>query len=225
MKGFIIFRDRVTYAHLCLTALIEAGVEPVVVDHGSTWPLAEDWLLAIEAAEVTVLRRGPGCHPRSLWEWDTFRELCGDQKYLVTDPDVVPSDDCPADWVNWLSTLLDRRPEISKAALGLRLDNIPDSYQNKNHVLEWERQFWVNMTADGVCETVVDTTMAVYRPLTEQPSFAMSALRTGPPYLADHLAWHEDLHNLDPELAWYHEHAERGISYWTTPERSAWNAP
>jgi len=141
--------------------------------------LALDWLDAIETAGVTVLRRGPGCHPRSLWEWDTFRDMCGDQKYLVTDPDVVPSDGCPPDWLDYLSVLLDRRP-VAKAALGLRLDNIPDHYQNKGHVLDWERQFWVNMTPDGVCETVVDTTLAVYRPLTEQPSFAMDALRTGP---------------------------------------------
>jgi len=41
--------------------------------------------------------------------------------------------------------------------------------------------------------------------------------------VADHLAWHEDLDNLSPELQYYHENAEPGISFWTLEDRSAWN--
>lgn len=222
MKAFIIFRDRVTYAHLCVTALTEAGLDPVIVDHGSTWPLALDWFKVMEAAGVQVLRRGGG-HPRGLWTWSPFREAAGKtDRYVVTDPDVVPSQDCPADWPARLNGLLDVFPGYAKAGLGLRTDNLPDHYQRKEHVISWEAQFRENEIVPGTYAAIVDTTLAVYRSLADWPGFAMSALRTGPPYVADHLAWHEDLDNLDGELSYYHDHAEPGISYWTTKGRSAW---
>ena len=222
MKAFIIFRDRVTYADRCVAALIAAGLEPVVVDQGSTWPPALDWLEVLEETGVTVLHRGGG-HPRGLWEWEPFRAACGlAERYVVTDCDVVPSDRCPPDWPLRLMWALDDFPGYHKAGLGLRTDNLPAHYARRDHVIEWESQFRTRPVADGVYDAIVDTTLAMYRPLGECPRFSMSALRTGFPYEADHLAWHEDLGHLDAELTYYHEHAEPGISYWTVPGRSAW---
>ncbi len=221
MKAFIIFRDRVHYAHLCLTAMTEAGLDPVIVDMGSTWPLALDYLKAMDVAGVQVLHHGGG-HPRSLWEWEPFRQACGDDRYVVTDCDVVPTDGCLPDWPEKLSALLDRYPEFDKAGMGLRLDRIPDDYLRRDHVLKWEQQFWQDPVDATTYRAAVDTTLAVYRPLTERPAFTMNAVRSGYPYVADHLAWYEDYSELDEELRYYHEHAEPGISYWTVAGRSAW---
>ena len=221
MKAFIIFRDRVSYAQRCYAALLAAGLEPVVVDHGSSWVAALTWLSSLERDGLPVLQRGGGHHPQKLWHWEPFREACGDSRYIVTDPDVVPSEDCPADWPDVLGEALDRtgRP---KAGLGLRLDRIPAHYQRRQQALEWEAQFWKDPLDGGLYDAIVDTTLALYRPLTESPSFEVTAVRTGPPYVADHLAWYEDLGNLTPELAHYHEHADPGISYWTLPGKSVW---
>jgi len=231
MKAFIIFRDRVTYAHLCLTAMTEAGLDPVIVDQGSSWPLAKDYLVAMRTAGVQVLYRGGG-HPRTLWDWEPFRQACGQERYVVTDCDVVPSDDCPLDWPGQLSWLLDQHPGYPKAGLGLRLDRIPDTYQRKDHVLKWEQKFWdeslngAQMNGAKVYSAPIDTTLALYRPLQEQPGqtfdITLNAIRTGYPYVADHVAWYEDYDELDEELRWYHEHAEPGISYWTVAGRSTW---
>jgi hypothetical protein len=221
VKAFIVLRDRVTYAQACLTAMIRAGLEPVVVDQGSTWPSAVEWLDVLEASFVPVLRRGGGT-PQSLWSWEPFREARGDGRYIVTDPDVVPADYCPRDWPARLSSLLDEYPSYHKAGLGLRTDNLPGHYQRLGHVLSWEHQFWQHPLADGVFDAAIDTTLAVYRGVLEPPADSGSALRTGPPYMADHLAWHENLDNLPPELAWYYAHMEAGIAYWTVPGKSRW---
>jgi hypothetical protein len=222
VKAFIIFRDRARYAQLCLSALLTAGLEPVIVDQGSSWVSALSWLTGLEKDGIPVLYRGGG-HPRGLWTWAPFREAAGTaDRYVVTDCDVVPSEDCPPDWPAWLSKALDEFPGYCKAALGLRTDNLPEHYQRREHVITWEAQFWQNPVAGGLYPGIADTTLAMYLPLSDWPGFGMSALRTGFPYVADHLAWHEDLDNLDDELTWYHEHAEPGISYWTTRGRSAW---
>lgn len=225
VKAFIIFRDRVSYGNRCFRAMQAAGLEPVIVDHGSTWPPAVAWLDVAEAQGFQVLRKGGG-HPRELWAWDEFRQACGDEKYVVTDPDVVPSDDCPADWVSRLEEVLDKSG-YPKTGLGLRLDRIPASYKHRDHVLSWEAQFWEHDVGVGdytAYRAPIDTTLALYQPLSENTGFSIEGIRTGPPYLADHLAWYEDLDNLPPELQYYHEHAEPGISFWTLEDRSAWNS-
>jgi hypothetical protein len=91
-------------------------------------------------------------------------------------------------------------------------------------VVTWEQQFWTHPTEDGTgYSSQIDTTLAMYQPLPDRPHFTIEALRTGTPYVAEHLAWYEDLDNLTPELQYYHEHAEPGISFWTLEDRSAWN--
>lgn len=217
MRAIIIFRDRVTYAKRCATALRAAGLDVAIADQGTTWPAAAAWLDAEETAGTVVLRHGPGTRPRDLWEWEPFREACGTGRYAVTDPDVIPAQDCPADWPARLCGLLDAWPDQTKAGLGLRTDDIPACYARRDLVTEWEAQFWRQPAGDGAYRAEIDTTLALYRPLGEVPGFTtQTALRTGPPYLARHLAWYENPDNLTPELAWYHEHAEPGISFWAS---------
>lgn len=225
MKAFIISRDRAVYAQLCLTALLEAGLETVVVDHGSTWPEALAWLDTLEQGGITTVLRKGGGHPRDLWGWAPFRELCGEtERYIVTDPDVVPSPDCPLDWPARLGDLLDRYPGYRKAGLGLRTDLIPETYQWRNKVLSWEPRFWEFPVEDGVYAGGIDTTLALYRPLAECGFVIDGCLRTGHPYVADHLSWYEDLEHLSPEIEWYATHAEPGISHWTRKDRSNWGS-
>lgn len=219
MKAFIIVRDRAVYARRCMHALLVAGLEVVIVDQGSTWPDAVAWLEHLERMHVTVLRRGGG-HPRGIWDWAPFREARGDERYIVTDPDVLPAEHCPLDWPERLSWVLDEFPSAPKAGLGLRTDNIPDWYGRRDQVISWERQFWQHMVADGVWQAGIDTTLALYR---EGSGFAIEgALRTGFPYTADHLAWHENLDYLTEETRYYYEHAEPGITHWAARGHSNW---
>jgi len=90
------------------------------------------------------------------------------------------------------------------------------------HVLAHEQQFWQRPLAEGVFDAAIDTTMALYRPLSEVSYPDGSALRTGPPYVADHLAWYENLDDLPDELSWYYEHIEPGIAFWTAAGKSCW---
>jgi hypothetical protein len=225
VKAFIIFRDRVTYGSRCFDALTGAGLEVVIADHGTTWPPALAWLDVLEACGTRVMRKGGG-HPRELWGWEPFRSACGTGRYVVTDPDVVPAEDCPADWLRHLGEVLDNSDQ-PKAGLGLRTDTIPGSYHHRERVISWERQFWEHPVEAGghaAYAAQIDTTLALYQPLGEHTAFCIEALRTGPPYVADHLAWYEDLGSLSPELRYYHENAEPGISFWTLEDRSAWNS-
>lgn len=218
MKAYIIFRDRVTYALACAEAMRAANLQPVIVDHGSTWPSAVAWLKQLEDRGTEVLYRGGG-HPRHMWDWGPFLDSRGTSRYVVTDPDVVPSHKCPLDWPRRLSGLLDEYPGSAKAGLGLRIDNLPAHYSRRQQVIDWEDQFWQDEVEPGVYRAPLDTTLAMYR---ERSRFELDGLRTGDPYVADHLAWHENLDDLPPETLYYYSHVERGISHWTSHGVSAW---
>jgi hypothetical protein len=209
VKAFIIFRDRVTYARRCLDGLRSAGLDVHVVDHGSTWPAALVWLAELEESGCPVLRRGENAYPWQLWDWDRFREiLWGDtEPYIVTDPDVVPSEGCPGDWVERLADVRSRYRAV-KAGLGLRLDRLPPS--RRQEVISAEQGFWVDDPEPDVYRANVDTTLALYAPYTEYPLFSLGpSLRLGYPYVADHLAWYEE-GELSPELRHYYAHADAG---------------
>jgi hypothetical protein len=222
MKAFVIARDRVTYTKRCTDSLTAALLDVVIVDHGSTWQPMLEWLNQREAEGGLILWRG-NAHPRDLWGWQPFRELCAGNRFVVTDPDVVPSETCPDDWVQHLSNLLDKYPSRSKAGLSLRIDRIPEHYYWRAKVLSWEQQFWASPIAPGVYSAGIDTTLAVYQPLAAGGFDISNSLRTGFPYVADHLSWSEDYGNLPSDVAYYYEHAERGISHWAVPGHSNWD--
>ena len=198
VPAFVIFRDRAQYAQRCVIALLAAGLEPVIVDQGSTWEPALDWLDDMAQDGMRVLRHDGG--HRGCWQWEPFRQACGTGRYVVTDPDVVPAQDCPADWLAHLGRVLDVYPGWQKAGLGLRTDNLPAHYRYRDQVVAWESQFARSQVEPGIFGAPVDTTLALYHPLSDWDRFTLAALRTGAPYTADHLAWHEDLDDLDPEL-------------------------
>ena len=149
-----------------------------------------------------------------MWQWELFRQACGTGRYVVTDPDVVPAQDCPADWLAtwagcWIFTPAGRRRGWACArTISRRIT------ATRDQVVAWESQFARSQVNPGIFGAPVDTTLALYHPLSDWDRFTLAALRTGEPYPADHLAWHENLDDLDPELAWYHEHAEPGIPFW-----------
>ena len=221
MKAFMITRDRVTYARQTAEALDNAGLDTVIVDHGSTWEPMVAWLAERESGGTPVFRRGPGWHPRDLWTFGDFYRLAGRERYIATDPDTPPSRDCPSDWLDHMASVLDRFPEYPKVGMAMRIDNLPDHYQRKHQVLTWEGQYWSCFAGNDsdVFAANVDTTLALYQPLRHTSEHTLAALRTNFPYVAEHLPWYEDFGNLTDELKYYYEHGER-VSFWAPAGKS-----
>ncbi len=105
---------------------------------------------------------------------------------------------------------------MNKAGFGLRLDDLPATYEFRSEVLEWEAQFWETEVEAGVFRADLDTTFALYRPAT--PPGGSRALRTGHPYAARHMGWYSDSRHLTEEERFYRAHARAGVSNWDTDE-------
>lgn len=213
MKAIIITRDRVSCARLCLAALLEARLDVVIADHGSTWPPMVEWLTeAQRGMGVPVFRRGD-LPPRSLWQDDFCRMVAGpSSRFIVTDPDVVPAADCPQDWPARLDRALSFHPEYIKAGLSLRIDNLPAHFRQYREMQTYEARNWLHPVDGGLFDAVIDTTLAVYRDA--RPFDYGPALRTAPPYHAEHLPWYADSDHPSDETRYYRAHALADVTHW-----------
>ena len=229
MRAFVICRDRVTYARQCVDALrtvgerLWDGLDIVIVDHGSTWPPMVEWLDTVGRSDGVQVSRWDNRHPRDLWAPAgiiSHMLTSVDERFLVTDCDVIPDPDCPTDWPQIMNAYLDHLPAVRKVGLGLRTDDIPAHHAHRDMVQAWEAQYQApvaapviyNPGAAGVFADI-DTTLAMYRRC--EPFALGPAVRLQAPYVARHLPWYEDTLSLDAEQAYYREHAVHG--HWRDP--------
>jgi hypothetical protein len=210
MPVFVICRDRVSSLLTLLDWLERVHLQSVyLVDNDSSYPPMLDFY-ATTPHRVIRLERNVG--HLAPWAAGIVDRLAPDRPYIVTDPDVVPTETCPADTPQRLLEHLQAHPDSVKVGLGLKIDDIPDHYVHKKYVQAWEGQFWEHEIEPGLFRAAIDTTFALYRP---GQSFAKRpALRTGPPYVARHLPWYVAAGELTEEERYYRAHASRSINSW-----------
>lgn len=211
---FINCRDRVSCLARLVTWLERAeGVERIVlVDNDSAYPPLLDYYAS---SPHTVLRLGQNFGHVALWNANVLTRCSVSGRFVYTDPDVVPGDDCPKDVIAHLSDVLDRHPSLVKVGLGLRLDDLPDHYKFKDDVLRWEGQFWAYAIESGLYAAAVDTSFALYRSASNHGPSA----RTGHPYVARHETWYLDSENPSDEDEYYRARAT--CTHWAGSELPA----
>ncbi|CAB4769115.1 unannotated protein [freshwater metagenome] len=211
---FVICRDRLEGLTRLVQWLERAGHRHIIlVDNDSTYPPLVEYL-AVSHHRVEYL--GDNLGHRSPWSSGLIAKVASDTAYIVTDPDVVPTEECPLDVAAYLHGILDRYPGYVKAGLGLRIDDLPTHYMNRADVIAWEAQFWQRRLHRGVYRASTDTTFAVYRAGTIEWPGVWPAIRTGEPYVARHLPWYNDSAAPSEEDAFYEARARVDVSNWLT---------
>ena len=135
-------------------------------------------------------------------------------RYVVTDPDVVPDENCPANAIEYFSDVLDTYPHLNKVGFGLRIDDIPSHFKHHEEVINWESKFWQDEIEPGLFNADIDTTFALYH--RHSSNIQGPAIRTGSPYLARHLGWYVNSKNPADDFIYYKDHLpknEEGFSY------------
>jgi predicted O-methyltransferase YrrM len=208
---FILCRDRLEPLKELVQFLERAGHERIyLVDNDSAYPPLLEYL---SASPHEVVHVGKNAGSLALWEAGILRDLGINTRFVLTDPDVIPIPDCPLDAIAYLGEVLDRYPDRLKAGLGLRIDDLPESYKYKNEVLAWESQFWEHALGPRLYDAAVATTLALYR-ATESSDFS-PAIRTGYPYLLRHTPWYVDEDSIASDEAFYRGRAEGDrVNHW-----------
>ena len=201
--------NRLQYLQKQIDWLVSCGLKNIhVIDNASTYaPLLEYY--KIIPATVYILDRNVGHN--ALWRthlYQRFRKYY----YVYTDPDLLPAQDTPKDFINHFKDLLDKYPEIQKVGFGLITNDLPDHYPRKEEVIAWEKKFTTNEIEPGVYRSKIDTTFALYRPGAFMQCWE-NTLRTGYPYTLHHMPWYENPSEAEVETKYYLEQAT-GVSSW-----------
>lgn len=210
-------RDRLAPLRQLIAWLEDCSdVEILLVDNASTYP---PLLRYLETTPHRVVHLPTNLGHRAPWLSGVVQSVGLRRRYVVTDPDVVPDEECPRDVLAHLSHVLDVYPDADVVGLGLRIDDLPASFAHREAVLTWERQFWVDELAPGIFRAEVDTTFALHRE--GPPRRSGLQLRTGAPYLARHVPWYADSAHPTEEELYYRAHADPSVNSWdlsTPPE-------
>lgn len=207
-------RDQLITLVKLIEWLEEAGQRKIIIlDNASSYLPLLEFYNKYENVRFTLRRLAKNQGPYSLWRHRN-RDLLV-YPFIYTDPDILPIEECPKDAVEFLFHLATEHfQEIPRVGFGLKIDDIPDYYPFKKHVLEWESKFWegspILLRDHGVqCfKAGIDTTFALHSQVSSP--LDQTAIRTGHPYVARHLSWYVDPKNPPEDLVYYESRAD----YW-----------
>ena len=134
--------NRLEYLQKQIAWLEKAGMRRIyIIDNNSTYPPLLEFY---KKTPYVVFRLTQNVGHTALWE--THIQLWfKNQYYILTDPDIIPIEECPLNAVEYFKQVLDNYPEITKVGFGLKIDDLPDHYDRKEEVIEWEKQYWLNL--------------------------------------------------------------------------------
>lgn len=209
----IIINNFNRYSSLLLLteALTKRGYDNIyILDNASTYP---PLLAYYKVCPFPVLRLQQNLGFKALWKSPFRKRFCGDY-YIYTDSDVVPSEFCPDNFIDYFLNELKKHPLTRKIGFSLRIDNLPNTYMWKKEVIQKESLHWQKPVQGGLYRAPIDTTFALYRPRVGlSRSRSVEAYRTAYPYLAEHLPWYNDSFHLSEEEQYYLDHCTQETAW------------
>lgn len=181
---------------------LRSNVSILIVDNGSDYPPLLGYYASLDLPNVQVVRLGFNAWRKGIVT--VAKLLGGFDRFIVTDPDLLPYASTPDDVVAHLSDLLDRYPAFNHVGLSLEIDDLPDNALREK-VRRHEQQFWSPVAKElngEVYVAAVDTTFAMYRRGADVEALT-PALRTTRPYTLQHVDWYLQPNQLTPEYLHY----------------------
>lgn len=187
---FIISYNRLDTLKQCINKYEQDGYTKIyVIDNASD---DKDLLVYLQNLKYKVYFLDQNWGPYVLWKCRLFDDIIHNEYYVVTDPDILPVEECPTNYISLFFNILQRYPEKVKAGFSLKIDDIPESYEFKYDIIRFESFYWEKRLPfeQLIYDAPIDTTFALYRPGNINPKNFFNAVRTGYPYIARHLGWY-----------------------------------
>jgi hypothetical protein len=204
--------NRLSFLKRLIASLEKRGLTNIfILDNNSTYP---PLLAYYKTLPYEVLHLGANVGHKAIWDSGVYKRFYHDY-YVYTDSDVEIIEECPSDFLQTFLEEMQCNPRVNKIGLGLKIDDLPDYYQNKPITLAWEKQYREKPVKGLFYEADVDTTFALYRPLlTHAANRFLLMYRSEYPYEIRHLPWYVDSKNLSEEELFYINNAKTS-THWT----------
>lgn len=209
---FIVCRDRLEPLVQLLAWLEQVGNadEVYLLDNASTWTALLDFY---EYTSHTVIRSDVNHGHRVGWDQGHIGRLAAGRRFIYSDPDLVPVEDCPPDAIARMADVLNRSA-IVKCGFSIKIDDLAPWIAERS--IAWEQKYWTDWDAHaGAYRAPIDTTFALYNARNSRRFKYGPARRLPPPYSVRHTPWYVDPLNLSDEDRYYVAHADAAVSNWT----------
>lgn len=204
--------NRLAYLKILLDGLKSRGYHNIIIlDNQSTYqPLLEFYS---NNKQIKVIRLSKNLGHLALNQLPSVYNKIKYNFFVYTDPDLEVIDSCPKNFMEHFFKILNKDPERNKVGFGLKIDDLPEVYQFKRHVIEWEKQYH-EKRLDGGFIANIDTTFCLHKPFTAVgEQYSVNAVRTDYPYLMRHLPWYEDSKHIPDESLFYNSKANASSSW------------
>ena len=184
-----------------------------IIDNCSTYPPLLEYYKSCNY-HIFYLDKNIGM--KSFWLTGIYKQFRKNY-FVYTDPDVVPVDECPDDFLLFFLEVLQKHKLARKVGFSLKLDDIPDHNSVKKEILECEGSYYNFHEEEMLYRAPIASTFALYRPYgkVKHANNYVEMYRTAFPYMALHLPWYVDSKSPDDEERYYLEHLTLS-TYWTT---------
>jgi len=123
---FIICFERVDSLKELVTWLEKIGQQKIIfIDNDSTYQPLLDYY---EKTPYQVLRLYRNLGQTTPWSLSIIRSLVPDDFYIVSDPDIIPVENCPDDTIKYFVNLHKRFLAYQKVGFGLKTNDLPNHY-------------------------------------------------------------------------------------------------
>lgn len=180
--------NRLGYLKKLLSSLEKRGYTNIyIIDNNSSYPPLLEYY---KSCPYTIFKLNKNVGYKAIWETGIY-EMFKDGYYVYSDSDMEIDELCPNNFMEHFVKILQHYKTAQKVGFGIKIDDLPDSYPQKNDVIEWEKQFWDNEIESGLFVARIDTTFALYRPYCHGADNPYQKVyRTGTPFLIKHLPWY-----------------------------------
>ena len=210
---FLISYNRLSYIKNSVSWLEKKGYFNInIIDNSSTYPPLLEYYKTLKY-RVFFMEKNLG--HMVFWKDERFKEF-RKNFYVVSDPDLLPVEDCPDDFLQRFLDVYKKYPFVKKVGFSLKTDDLPDASIFAKEAKEWEEKYYkLYLKKDYVYYAGIDTTFALYAPdcLSESVPF-LRAFRTAFPYQVRHLPWYKSENDITEEDIYYSNHKTNG---WWNP--------
>lgn len=141
------------------------------------------------------------------------------QYFILTDPDLMPIDECKDNFVEIFANIIIKYRKYNKVGFSIKIDDIPEEYKMKKNVIKNEKRYYNDVICNDLIKDLnlylapIDTTFALNLPMIISPiKDRLKAIRVGYPYQVRHLPWYKTV--ISEETNYYIRTAKKGINHW-----------
>ena len=212
----IINFNQLNYPKQLIKLLLNHGYKNIVIiDNNSTYPPLLNYYDSLKFNKrIKIHRLTQNYGHRVFWKNKKIFKTYAKGFYIITDADIVPVKECPANFVQKLLKDLILNFRYTKVGLSLKINDIPDDNRNKSKIIKWEKKFWLNKISQNLYDAQVDTTFAIYKPNYHPNKGGFyNGLRKDYPFQGIHGGWYVNSEDLKDEQKFYYNTANSSSSW------------